>query len=304
MTVLWRFLLVVMLWPLLFTVAFAQDTYGRFELKGVLISPKGRAALINGEVAREGDRVSGAEIVSIGEKSVSLLVGSNEYTVLVGSSTLAHRRSADPGRSGYTVKRGDTLSEIAEGYTGGGITMNQVMIALFEANPQAFDGNINRIREGAVLKVPRATEIQDRSFAAATAEVLRQANAWRPQEQPAARVSAREEYGPVTRGETLSRIAANLRRADVTLNQMMMALFEANPHAFEDNINELRRGMILRVPDSNDINRWTRTSANAEVLRHAELWRSRYVRNERPARVDALMTALSPAASIGTLPRR
>ncbi len=138
----------------------------------------------------------------------------------------------------------------------------------------------------------------------ATAEVLRQANAWRPKKRAAPRLSAREEYGPIARGESLSNIAANLRRDDVTLNQMMMALFEANPHAFDGNINELRRGMILRVPDSNEINRWTRASANAAVLRHAELWHSRYARNTRPAGVDMLMTAMTPATGISALPRR
>ena len=55
---------------------------------------------------------------------------------------------------------------------------------------------------------------------------------------------------------------------------MMMALFEANPHAFDGNINRLRRGMILRVPGANDIRRWTRATADAEVLRHAALWRT------------------------------
>ena len=83
----------------------------------------------------------------------------------------------------------------------------------------------------------------------------------------------RQEYGPVKAGDSLSRIAASLRHGDVTLNQMMMALFEANPHAFDNNINRLHRGMILRVPGVNDIQRWTRATANAEVLRHAELWR-------------------------------
>ena len=285
MGILKRFLLVVMLWPLLFTVAFAENSTARFELKGVLISAKGRDALINGEFAREGDRVGGATILSIGEKSVALQIGTQEYTVLVGSSTIAHRRAVPErrmaaqqrpvadGRQAYTVKRGDTLSAIAERYAGNGISLNQVIVALYEANPQAFDGNINRMRAGAVLQVPARDLIQAQSVAAATTEVLRQSRFSRQIVRRHVKVPERREFGPVKAGDSLSRIAASLRPDGVTLNQMMMALFETNPHAFDGNINRLRRGMILRVPHTNDIRRWTRATANAEVQRHARLWR-------------------------------
>ncbi|MGO4782051.1 FimV/HubP family polar landmark protein, partial [Lysobacter sp. 2RAB21] len=49
-----------------------------------------------------------------------------------------------------TVERGQTLSGIAAGMAGEH-TLNQTMIALLRANPEAFiGGNINRLRAGAV----------------------------------------------------------------------------------------------------------------------------------------------------------
>ena len=57
-------------------------------------------------------------------------------------------------------------------------------------------------------------------------------------------------YGPVKRGETLWRIATRLRPAGLTTEQMMLALLDENPQAFVgNNVNRLREGAILRLPD-------------------------------------------------------
>ena len=81
-------------------------------------------------------------------------------------------------------------------------------------------------------------------------------------------------YGPVQAGETLWAIA-NERRPDssITVQQMMIALLRANPEAFGDNnINILKRGAILRMPDSTEINALSQREALAEVQRHHQLW--------------------------------
>ena len=45
--------------------------------------------------------------------------------------------------------------------------MNQTMLAIFDANPDAFGGNINILRAGASLRIPSADDIYriDRGFA-------------------------------------------------------------------------------------------------------------------------------------------
>jgi pilus assembly protein FimV len=79
----------------------------------------------------------------------------------------------------YTVRRGDTLSEIA-GRMQGPASLDQAMIALLRANPDAFiDGNINRLKAGAVLDVPAGDELASVDSAEARRLVATQVQQWR-----------------------------------------------------------------------------------------------------------------------------
>ena len=53
------------------------------------------------------------------------------------------------------------------------------MIAMYRANPEAFGGNINILRRGAVLRVPGGDEIAALNQSEAMSEVHRQMDAWR-----------------------------------------------------------------------------------------------------------------------------
>ena len=82
--------------------------------------------------------------------------------------------------SAYRVNRGDTLYEISRSLTDGSRGATQRMaIALFRANPEAFNGNINVLRAGAILRVPTSDEVAAISRAEAAAEISRQVSAWR-----------------------------------------------------------------------------------------------------------------------------
>ncbi|MDH4396452.1 MAG: FimV/HubP family polar landmark protein [Limnobacter sp.] len=62
------------------------------------------------------------------------------------------------------VKRGNTLSEIAVDLVGQGVTLNQAMAALFEANPEAFiNGSIHLLKPGAELRIPNRSSLRSRS---------------------------------------------------------------------------------------------------------------------------------------------
>jgi pilus assembly protein FimV len=77
------------------------------------------------------------------------------------------------------VQRGDTLWEIASRVRPDNrISMNQMMVAIYEANPQAFAGNLNRLNAGATLRVPNADDIFRISRGDAMSEVQRQNAAW------------------------------------------------------------------------------------------------------------------------------
>ena len=82
-------------------------------------------------------------------------------------------------------------------------------------------------------------------------------------------------YGPVQRAETLWAIADRLRPDGVTVNQMMIAIYQANPAAFGSNINVLRAGVTLRLPESADFASLAATVANAEVRRQTDEWQNR-----------------------------
>lgn len=80
----------------------------------------------------------------------------------------------------YRVERNDTLYQIAATLTDGSRRETQrMMIALFRANPGAFDGNINRLRQGETLQVPGADEVAAIGGADAAQEISRQMAEWR-----------------------------------------------------------------------------------------------------------------------------
>ncbi len=82
--------------------------------------------------------------------------------------------------STYQVERGDTLYGIAGSMSGGDRpTIERTMIALFRANPEAFSGNINLLRAGAILRVPSSDDVASVSTEEASSVVREQTAAWR-----------------------------------------------------------------------------------------------------------------------------
>jgi len=66
-----------------------------------------------------------------------------------------------PSASRVTIKSGDTASRIAMAHQLPGVSLDQMLVAMLRANPDAVIlGNINRIRAGAVLRLPSAEQAQ------------------------------------------------------------------------------------------------------------------------------------------------
>ena len=80
----------------------------------------------------------------------------------------------------YHVGKGDTLTKIARSLHSGGsqADIDQTMIAVYRANPDAFGGNINILKQGAVLRIPGADDITALNQSEAMSEVHRQMSAW------------------------------------------------------------------------------------------------------------------------------
>lgn len=119
----------------------------------------------------------------------------------------------------------------------------------------------------------------------------------KPAPAPAStQITASGEFGPVDAGQTLSEIARITRVEDsVSINQMMIALLRHNPDAFyQDNINALKRGAILRIPTTEEV-RATAAEQEAAELARAQIdeWRT--------AASPALISDAAPAAPARTV---
>jgi pilus assembly protein FimV len=77
--------------------------------------------------------------------------------------------------------------------------LKKTMLAIFRANPNAFEGNINRLRRGAVLTIPSAADISTISKEDASREIQTQMTAWRvsPQKAHTAAASLQAMAAPV-----------------------------------------------------------------------------------------------------------
>jgi pilus assembly protein FimV len=98
-----------------------------------------------------------------------------------GRSEAAHEATA--GTENYQVKNGDTLAQIAGQLKPEGVSLDQMLVALYRANTNAFAGNnMNRLRAGQILSVPDAESAKSVSKSEARGVVVAQAadfNAYR-----------------------------------------------------------------------------------------------------------------------------
>jgi pilus assembly protein FimV len=91
--------------------------------------------------------------------------------------------SAAPDR--VQVTGGQTLWSVAQQVRPQGVNTNQAMLALQRANPDAFiNGNINRLKTGAVLRIPSRDEFAAMGTAEAESQVRAQEASWRGQPAP------------------------------------------------------------------------------------------------------------------------
>jgi len=110
-------------------------------------------------------------------------------------------------------------------------------------------------------------------------DVARPAAASGPPRRPSssaarAAMASPGSYGPTVPGDTLWEIALRARSdRSLSVQQVMMALLRANPDAFfQDNINALKAGAVLNVPDASVIEAVSRSEAVALTSRHWSLW--------------------------------
>lgn len=103
-------------------------------------------------------------------------------------------------------------------------------------------------------------------------------------------------YGPVHRHQTLWSIAAAVRphSSGITMDQMMMALYKANPHAFDGSINYLQAGSRLRVPSVQAIRAINAAHAHKEA--NAQISAYKTQQEEQAAALKGELRLMAPVS--------
>lgn len=97
-------------------------------------------------------------------------------------------------------------------------------------------------------------------------------------------------YGPITRRDTLWDIALETRpEKSLSVNQMMVALLNANPDAFNrNNINGLKAGVTLDVPSLDTIKQLSKSAATTAVAEQNTQWKNRNKKSAAPVSVEII----------------
>lgn len=286
----------------------------QYRLTGVMVSESRRTALLNGRVVHEGMRIGGALVESIDQRQIRVRIGPEQQVVRVGhffmagpseqpTSRLVVTTRSQPGASPavsrpaaspaspykrYTVADGDTLSGIALRHRPDGVTMDQMMVSLFDANPDAFLGNLNKLKAGASLRIPDDDALRRVEPALASAKVQEHHQRWRGDttepavyvasapdiEEPQIAPEQDDTVMPVKPGDTLSGLAhaISVSKPGISTAQVMVALYETNPHAFGATMNTLYEGAVLKLSVDSAYAARPAAAAHREVQRQVAAW--------------------------------
>src|SRR4249919_528935 len=156
-----------------------------------------------------------------------------------------------PDGGEYQVRSGDTLSAIAAHVAGSG-SLDQTMIALLRANPDAFiGGNINRLKAGAVLRAPAGVAMTELDAQQANAIVHAQIQEWRasrraaPQPADAEVSAANATATPVSKPAQASATKAP-RVADARLEIVPPGASDATKAGTQSGISAGGEGAMLQ----------------------------------------------------------
>jgi pilus assembly protein FimV len=109
---------------------------------------------------------------------------------------------------------------------------------------------------------------------------------------PAARTTRTTTHVKIGAKATLRGVAWRVgARSDSDLKKTMLAIFRANPNAFEGNINRLRLGAVLTIPSAADISTISKEDAGREVQAQMTAWRA----SPQKARTGAAPVQAMPA---------
>ena len=127
----------------------------------------------------------------------------------------------------YQVRPGDSLSRIAKSVQPPSVSLDQMLVALFRGNPDAFVGNnMNRLKAGQVLTVPSAEVVQQLSAPEAREVIRAQSadfDAYRQQLASGVRTQKTEEPARQAKGSVQASVQDNKQAAAATPDKLTLS---------------------------------------------------------------------------------
>ena len=127
--------------------------------------------------------------------------------------------AAKPVGQEHSVKKGDSLSKIAREMKPEGYSLEQMMVALYESNKNAFDdNNMNRLKSGQILRAPEKAQLDSTGQSAAAKEIKAHAADWNAYRQKLAgtvaeQQPAKEEAKPEAAGKITAKAEDKVAKA-------------------------------------------------------------------------------------------
>ena len=138
--------------------------------------------------------------------------------------------AASAGTKQHEVKKGDTLGAIARQNLPAGVTLNQMLIALFRANQAAFiRGNVNLVRAGRILNIPDREAIAAVGAAEANKQVQAQMADFAEYKLKLGQAVAAAPAAPVREREVSGRITAKPEAPVPAEQKDQLKLSKADP---------------------------------------------------------------------------
>lgn len=109
----------------------------------------------------------------------------------------------------------------------------------------------------------------------------------------------------VKRGDTLWGIAQRVRAdSQVSVQQVILAIYKNNPDAFfRNNVNNLRSGKILRMPERESVTAISKTAALKEFRAQYDVWQEYKIQLAGASEKIKVVEAPSPAESAAPAPK-
>jgi pilus assembly protein FimV len=166
--------------------------------------------------------------------------------------------AAAPTGEEYVTQRGDTLAKIARESKLEGVSLEQMLVGLYEANPGAFAGkNMNRLKVGQIIRQPSAEDLAAISKKQAHKKVRVQTANWNAYRNKLAGIVANAEptesetntqsaAGKVTSAEDKSKANETGPKDVVKLSNGEAAAGSSETKALQDKITALQEETVAR----------------------------------------------------------